>query len=917
MDFTHRAKRNRHFLLDENTQFVNCQKFKKDIGDKELINDNNNTLNYSSDDGNSSGSDSDENVDDYYDSYNWVDNVNENYKNQSNLDFLNANNANRHLFFNDDNDDNDVNNNYEDDTNDKDYDVNDDIQNNDSSGSDDSSSSDDSDEQQNKNNLQEEIYDLKKDIINNSGSYDHIEIALDDLKQIRTDYPKLKVSSIIKKFKEETQRLDDLNNSSGIQLFDDLYYKYKNAYKRVHTMVLKEYKKTKEKLNINKWATQKISERKKRFKKLKKTHNNDMIFTFLYPQPAANTSELNIPGWGGAVTKDNELVLEFEHLYKHDSSNKSATEYFRELETEQKKEYIVKLKNIKKLDGDLDNKPFMAKILECNTTDNNKSIILSKINTFENLKGSSEFYKLKSWITKMMKVPLGKYVVSPVTKDDGPEKIKEYLRGVRKNLDNDIYGHDVTKQQLIKILAHTIANPSEGGNIFALQGPPGVGKTALIQDGISKAMGRPFTFICLGGATDACFLEGHDYTYEGSNHGRIVELLQQAGCMNPVIYFDELDKVSDTPKGEEIINILMHITDTTQNSHFNDKYFGGIDFDLSKAIIIFSFNDEQKISRILRDRMKIIRVKGYKMLDKINIAKDYLLPKLIKHIGLNIDVRFSNDILEYIIDTYTNEGGVRKLKETLNDILLEINLRKLEDEKILNKKITDKITITKEMLEVDFLKKKYKIEHIKINSQPHIGQVNGLWANDYGIGGLIPIECCWIPAKEKLELELTGMQGKVMQESMSVARTIAWKILPNDIKEKLNSKWVKSFDYGIHIHCPDGSTPKDGPSAGGAITTCLISLLSGIPVNNKIAMTGEINLKGYITKIGGLEEKIFGAKKAGAELVLCPAENLKDLDEIREKFPKLFTDDFSVKTINNIWEILDLVLMNKIDYVNF
>jgi ATP-dependent Lon protease len=221
------------------------------------------------------------------------------------------------------------------------------------------------------------------------------------------------------------------------------------------------------------------------------------------------------------------------------------------------------------------------------------------------------------------------------------------------------------------------------------------------------------------------------------------------------------------------------------------------------------------------------------------------------------------------------------------------------------------------MIDEDLLKKKHKIEHIHINLQPYVGQVNGLWANEYGTGGLVPIECCWIPSTDKLKLELTGMQGKVMQESMSVARTIAWKILPNKIKDYLNDKWTKSFDYGIHVHCPDGATPKDGPSAGGAITTCLISLLAEIPVNNKIAMTGEINLKGLITKIGGLEEKIFGAKKAGAELVLCPEENLKDLEEIQEKFPNLFDAKFSVLTVKNIWEILDQVLIKKMDYQKF
>jgi ATP-dependent Lon protease len=242
--------------------------------------------------------------------------------------------------------------------------------------------------------------------------------------------------------------------------------------------------------------------------------------------------------------------------------------------------------------------------------------------------------------------------------------------------------------------------------------------------------------------------------------------------MNPIIYFDELDKVSETAKGEEIINILMHITDATQNSHFNDKYFGGIDFDLSKAIIIFSFNDEHKISRILRDRMKIIRVKGYKMLDKINIARDYLLPKLLKQIGLtDISITFSNEILEYIIDTYTNEGGVRKLKEALNDMLLEINLRKLENSKILGKYIKKTIIISKDMIDNDFLKKKRKVEHLQINKVPSVGIVNGLWANDYGVGGLIPIECCWVPSTDKLELELTGMQGKVMKESRQVSKS--------------------------------------------------------------------------------------------------------------------------------------------------
>lgn len=639
-------------------------------------------------------------------------------------------------------------------------------------------------------------------------------------------------------------------------------------------------------------------------------------FTFLMPFPVANVNVVNNKNNNmskGEREKNDKLIKEFTELNNIDGNGVTTERYFRDLGIKEKEMYLEKLKSVKMQDSvDKTKKPNMMKVLEWDTCDSNKAVIISKLNTFENLRGSSEFFKLRNWITKIMKVPFGKYIKPVITKDHSQQEIITYLNKVRKDLDTGIYGHDVTKDQLLKILAQTITNPKEGGNIFALQGPPGVGKTALISGGIAKALGKPFSFISLGGATDACFLEGHDYTYEGSNHGRIVEVLQQTGCMNPIIYFDELDKVSDTPKGEEIINILMHITDMTQNSHFNDKYFGGINFDLSKAIIIFSFNEEHKVSRILRDRMKIIRVKGYKLVDKINIARDYLLPTCKKDIGIVFDATFSNEILEFMIDNYTNEGGVRKLKELINDILLELNLRYLEG------KINNQIEITKELLENDILRKKKHVKNLTINSESKVGVVNGLWANDLGMGGLIPIECCWVPANKKMDLKLTGMQGKVMKESMDVARTVAWRILPDELKKTIMRRWEKSVDYGIHIHCPDGATPKDGPSAGGAITSCLISLLTNTPVNNKIAMTGEINLKGQITAIGGLEEKVFGAIKAGAELVLYPKENDNDMKDIIEKFPTLINDKFKVKMVENIWNILDNVLVNNtIDFIKF
>ena len=606
------------------------------------------------------------------------------------------------------------------------------------------------------------------------------------------------------------------------------------------------------------------------------------------------------------ITNPTKLEKEFLELYNFDSTNNDCYIYFQKLSELEKISIIDNLKKIK--EDNINIKPNLIQVLEWNTCNNNKSVILSKLNQFDNLQGNSEYFKLKTWINKIMKVPFGIYVKPIINESSSNIEIKNYIDNLKEQFDNNIYGHDITKEQLIKIIGHTITNPTEGGSIFALEGPPGVGKTAFIHDCIAKVLNRPFAFISLGGATDACYLEGHDYTYEGSNHGKIVELLIETKCMNPIIYFDELDKVSETAKGEEIINILMHLTDTTQNFAFNDKFFRGINFDLSKAIIIFSFNDASKISRILRDRMKIIKVKGYKLQDKLIIIKNHILPKLIKSIGLK-NIKFDDNIIEYIIENYTNESGVRKIKEILFDILLEINLRNLRE--FDNKAII----LTKKSIDDDYLSKKRKIEHITIFHKSKIGLVNGLWANSLGLGGLIPIECSWLPSNKKLELELTGLQGSVMKESMIVARTVAWKVLPNNIKNNITKSKINN---GIHIHCPDGATPKDGPSAGGAITICLISLFTNKLINNKIAMTGEINLKGSITAIGGLEEKIFGAKKANVELILCPHENLKDLNDIKKKYPTLINDKFNIITIKTIWDAIDIILIgNNIKFIKF
>jgi len=596
---------------------------------------------------------------------------------------------------------------------------------------------------------------------------------------------------------------------------------------------------------------------------------------------------------------------------------KDDFKYFKELPKEEKKKYLQTIEDLK--NKHRIEKPKILKMIDADTTFNNKSVILNKFQNFDTLTPfSSEYFKLKNWVDGIMNVPFGILKKTPVDLKSKKADIKKYLKGVKKHMDNAVYGHDNAKKQILQVIAQTITNPSESGTIIAIQGPPGVGKTQLIQDGISKALDRPFEFISLGGATDSCFLEGHDYTYEGSRWGKVVDVLMRAKCMNPVIFFDELDKVSETAKGEEIINILNHLTDSTQNHHYHDKYFTGVDFDLSKAIFIFSFNDEYKINRILKDRMYIIRTDGFELKDKIRIATKYLIPKLITSVGFSDNqIIFTKEVIEFIIENYTFEGGVRRLKECLLDIIKEVNLRLLDGTKLNKKKIKLPLVIVKNMLINDIFKKRRVNTVEQINSESKIGLVNGLWANEMGVGGLIPIEAFSIPTTNKLELELTGQQGNVMQESMRCAKTVAWNIIPDSYKKKLFEEWKNFGNTGIHIHCPDGATKKDGPSAGAAITTAIISLLMKQKVNNEIAMTGEINLKGQITEIGGLKEKLNGAKKAGAKHVLIPRENMKDLKKIIAGENSPLDNTFKVTPVDNIWDVLRYCFNTNVNIVRY
>ena len=463
-------------------------------------------------------------------------------------------------------------------------------------------------------------------------------------------------------------------------------------------------------------------------------------------------------------------------------------------------------------------------------------------------------------------------------------ELRADLKTVSQALDESIYGHEHAKNQILKIMGQWM-NGEQSGYCFGFEGSPGVGKTSLAKHGLANCLNddagisRPFAFIALGGSCNGSTLEGHSYTYVNSTWGRIIDVLMDAKCMNPIIYIDELDKVSKTEHGKEIIGILMHLIDTTQNTGFQDKYFSGIDIDLSKALFIFSYNDPSQIDSILLDRIHRIKFENLALSEKLVIARKYILPEINKKMGLEGCVYLSDKIIEYIVETYTLESGVRKLKEVIFDLHGEINIELLRCDEV-----ELPIEITIEALDNKYLTKYDKITAKKIHKTNQIGIINGLWANALGRGGIIPIQAVYFPTTTFLELKLTGMQGDVMKESMNVAKSMAWSLLDDAKRAECLERFEKTKEQGIHIHCPDGATPKDGPSAGAAITIALYSLLSGRQILHNAAMTGEINLQGKITEIGGLEQKILGGIKAGVTKFLYPHENQLDLNKVMEKY---------------------------------
>lgn len=378
--------------------------------------------------------------------------------------------------------------------------------------------------------------------------------------------------------------------------------------------------------------------------------------------------------------KKKKNMTKFKSLLKS-KAPMNEFKYFNGLNTEQQKIVLKKMKELNEYDNV--EKPYRLQLIESEIPVEYKSCAIKKIDSLTFMDpGSGEYYKIKQWVDTFMKIPFNIHRSLPIKMDDGAEICKKFMLDSKNSLDKAVYGLDDAKMQIMQIVGQWISNPDSVGNAIAIQGPMGTGKTTLVKEGISKILNRPFAFLALGGATDSSFLEGHSYTYEGSSWGKIVDILLNSKCMNPVIYFDELDKISNTPKGEEIAGILTHLTDLTQNSQFHDKYFSNVDFDLSKALFIFSYNDESKVNKILLDRMYKIRTKGYDNKQKITIANNYLIPSIIKNVNFNKeDIVFPEETLEHIISNYTeNEKGVRNLKRALEIIYTKLNLYRLMDE---------------------------------------------------------------------------------------------------------------------------------------------------------------------------------------------------------------------------------------------
>lgn len=615
-----------------------------------------------------------------------------------------------------------------------------------------------------------------------------------------------------------------------------------------------------------------------------------------------------------------------------DKKNSNCNEFISNIIYEQLN-YISQLK-LKKSSINIKNELEKLKAISTNDIDLKKQVLLSKnmpdtikkicLEKLEELKNSNnETYKIKLYVNILVQFPWPCDIDDNIFKiiSTDKNKSKDFLENIETKLNEQVYGHKLAKTKTLQMLAKLIS--VQGSNIqpIALAGPPGVGKTKFAQC-LAECLDIPFVQITLGGQNDGELLHGHGYTYSGAQPGLIVKKMVDAGSARCIMYFDELDKcASKNGQINELMSILIHLTDPMTNGSFQDRFFQEITFPLNKVIFIFSFNDANKIDKILLDRMEILEINSYNLKEKMAIANDYLLKQICKDVGFNYNsIIFNKDILTHIIENYTYEPGVRSLKRSLENILLKLNIDKIYQRGLfinnINYTVENPLIITKDIIK-EFLGD-IKIEYSCIHSRDSVGIVNGLYATESCSGGIVPIQITAnnFGNNKKFILKLTGNQKKIMKESIIYSFTAAINLLNFEAKEIFFNK----YPNGLHIHTPEAATPKDGPSAGVAFTLAFLSIMLNLKIRRDIALTGEIDLYGYVKKIGGVRYKVQGGFKAGVKKIYLPSENKDDYNKLFDEMREIFDDEHTCEFIEHVIDVAKFSLIDwntKKDFINF
>ncbi len=519
---------------------------------------------------------------------------------------------------------------------------------------------------------------------------------------------------------------------------------------------------------------------------------------------------------------------------------------------------------------------YINDIMELKIDEKSREKLLKEADKLTKLPPSSqEAFVIKNYLDTVLDLPWGKYTKAKLSMDKA-EAV----------LEKDHYGLKKVKERILEFLAVHMLNPEIKGQIICLAGPPGIGKTSIAKS-IAKAMGRKYARVSLGGVRDEADIRGHRKTYVGAMPGRVITALTQAGSANPLILFDEIDKLCSDIKGDPS-SAMLEVLDAEQNYAFRD-HFIEVPFDLSKAVFITTANNVSAIPAPLLDRMEVIELPSYTAEEKFHIAKEHLVPKQLKEHGLKASqLKISDDAINELIQYYTKEAGVRSLERSIASLCRKTAKKIAADEA---KRVSIKAKDINSYLGI----RKYLSD---LSSQKdQVGVVNGLaWTSVGGV--LMPIEVLVMKGTGKIEV--TGSLGDVMKESSRIAVSYVRSIAD---KYKIDADFYKDND--LHIHAPEGAVPKDGPSAGVTMTTALVSALSGLKVRSDVAMTGEVTLHGKVLPIGGLREKTMAAYKAGIKTVIIPVANKPDLEEVDQ----VVKDAIEFVYAENLTDVLDTALI--------